>query len=307
MHTNPVSRSHGFVWARLALGLTLFLGALWPGAHAQTFTQQLDMSAAFNRDVVWRPSSAALTDPAPDPASLCAFDVAGRCYVSSALAVANASPASAGLPDNGFIASDGVNFPDIQLAPFNTAGNNAWVVTDTTPLPLNLATPGRYSFAHFFVSSGGVNPGTPASFQVRLRYGDGEEVLSPVLIAPDWFGENTSDSYYVLNHLDRTDLNSSPPPPFRYDAASQSGVADAAVFGLRIPVNNEKVLVGLDIIPISTPGNVGVFTIFGAMVTRFGGPALSDDVAAIPTLSELAMLALAALMLWVLWRERTLS
>lgn len=305
---SPVLAQQGRRWAAwAAMGLLSVVHL--SGALAQERTTQLDMSAAFNRDVVWRTTDAAPIEGPYDGFTLCEFDREGRCYVSSMLSIANSSPASAGLPDNGLIPSDGSTFPDVQLAPFNTPGANAWAVNDpNATLSLNLPSPGQYNYAHVFASSGGVNPSTPASVRLRLRYSDGEQVLSNELVVPDWFGDNSPDSYFLLNGLDRTDFGSL--APFRYDAASQSGVADGAIFGLRVPVNNQKLLVGMDIIPVNVPTDGGtVFAIFGALLTTLGGPAppvLPSTPTPIPTLSHAALLLLALLMAAVLWRRKVI-
>lgn len=143
--------------------------------------------------------------------------------------------------------------PALDLADFNTSGNDAWKAT-TTGTTNFLVTAGQYRSVHVIVSSGGAGVGNNADFRIRLNYSDGSRDISSTYSAPDWFGDPpVAPMYYVQDGMDRFD-------------GSYSNVGDPAIFGVGVAADFTKTLSSIDLIIDGVPSG-GVFALFGGAAT----------------------------------------
>ena len=156
-----------------------------PGAD----TVNLDFSPQFNAKITRNSAGQA-----------CNFDDPDRCFVSESVA-SQAGRSGKGLPDNGEFAAT-KDHPALELAPFNSEGNDAWKAKTAGSTPFDVKPAGKYSSIHLVATSGG-SAGKKARFRVEMQYDDGTRVTSQEYDVPDWFTSPTAPVYVVKGSMDR--------------------------------------------------------------------------------------------------------
>ena len=214
-----------------------------PDSNEEEFTVdtvKLDFSPQFNAKITRNSAGQA-----------CNFDAPDRCFVSESVA-SQAGRSGKGLPDNGEFAAT-KDHPALELAPFNSEGNDAWKAKTAGSTPFDVKPAGKYSSIHLVATSGG-SAGKKARFRVEMQYDDGTRVTSQEYDVPDWFTSPTAPVYVVKGSMDR----------YRGDADGYSAEGKAAIFGVGIATDSSKTLSSITVEIIEIPNT---FALLGGAAT----------------------------------------
>jgi hypothetical protein len=169
-----------------------------------------------------------------------AFDVSAATLVTQSYMSSNyGNDVSPGMPDNGYFAAN-TDHPAMQLASFNSSGNNAYKILKAGSSGTGSVAPtdlqnmeianGNYRELHIIAGAGDVGSPESAGFTVTLMYTDATTSVSSFTV-PDWYGSTSGSGYSLISNMDR----------FRLSGGYEN-VSVTDIFGLRAPVDFSKIL-----------------------------------------------------------------